>query len=313
MARLSSPLPTLDPGLGEKFDARTQRLVNRDGTFNVRRLGPTWVRGDWFHYWVTLSWPRFLGAVLGWFTLMNIVFALGYLALGYEESLQGAPPVATWYERFAHAFFFSAQTFDTVGYGTISPRGYAAGLLSSFEAFVGILTVALITGLLYARFSRPTARILFSEAAIITPPDPGTGLRRLMLRVANERTNTVIDMTARVLFSTMNPDFTRRYYTLPLERDQVTFFPLNWTLVHAITPESPLFELTAADLAEQNAEFLVLLRGFDDTYAQDINARSSYRYDELRWHHRFVRPYRTVEKTGETLLDLSLISATEAG
>ena len=313
MARNSSPLPTLDPGLGEKFTARTQRLVNRDGSFNVRRLGPTWVRGDWYHYWVSLSWPRFLGAMLGWFVVLNMGFALGYLLIGYEAGLQGAPPAATWAERFLYAFFFSVQTFTSVGYGAIAPRGLAAGLLSSLEALLGVLTFALITGLMYARFSRPTARILFSEAAIITPPDPQTGLRRFMLRVANERTNTVIDMTARVLFSTMNADFTRRYYVLPLERDQVTFFPLNWTLVHDITPESPLFELTETELAEQNAEFLLLLRGFDDTYAQDINARSSYRYDELRWNHRFVRPYRTVAATGETLLDLTLISATEVG
>lgn len=312
MPRLSSPLPTLDPGLGEKFNARTQRLVNRDGTFNVRRLGPSWVRGDWFHYWVNLSWPRFMGVVVGWFTLLNSLFALAYLAIGYQESLLGAPEVATWWEKFLQAFFFSAQTFDTVGYGVLSPRGYAAGLLSSFEAFVGVLTVAIITGLLYARFSRPTARLLFSDAAIITPPDPKTGLRRFMLRVANERTNTVIDMTARVMLSIMTPDFSRRYYTLPLERDQVTFFPLNWTLVHDITPESPLYELTPEELAEQNAEILVLFRGFDDTYAQDINARCSYRYDELRWNHRFVRPYRTTEQ-GETLLDLTLISSTEPG
>ena len=312
MAPLPTPQPTLDPGLGEKFNARTQRLVNRDGTFNVRRLGPAWVRGDWYHYWVSLSWPRFLLAVCSWFFLLNLLFAFGYLALGYESSLLGAPPVQHWYERLAYAFFFSVQTFDSVGYGVISPRGYVAGFLSSLEAFVGVLTVALITGLLYARFSRPTARILFSETAIITPPD-AQGRRRLMLRVANERTNTIIDMSARLLFSVMQPDFTRRYYTLPLERDQVTFFPLNWTLVHDITPNSPLYEATPPQLAEQNAEILILLRGFDDTYAQDINARSSYRYDELRWNHRFVRPYRTVEGTGETLLDLGLISATEAG
>lgn len=306
------PQPTLDPGLGEKFDARTQRLVNRDGTFNVRRLGPAWVRGDSYHHLVSLGWPRFIMAVLGWFGVLNAAFTLAYLALGYSASLLGAPPAPAWHERFLYAFFFSVQTFTSVGYGVISPRGLAAGLLSSFEALTGVLTFALITGLLYARFSRPTARILFSEAAIITPPDE-KGLRRFMLRVANERTNTVIDMTTRVLFSVMNPDFTRRYYALTLERDQVTFLPLNWTLVHDITPESPLHGLSAPQLVEQNAEILVLLRGFDDTYAQDINARCSYRYDELRWNHRFVRPYRTEEKTGETLLDIGLISATEAG
>ncbi|GAA4353972.1 ion channel [Hymenobacter saemangeumensis] len=312
MARLSSPLPTQDPGLGEKFSARTQRLVNRDGSFNVRRLGPTWVQGDWYHYWVSLSWPRFIAAVTGWFTFLNVCFALGFLALGYEQSLLGAPTSTSELERFLHAFFFSVQTFNSVGYGVISPKGIPAGLLASFEALVGVLTFALITGLLYARFSKPTARILFSDAAIITPPDPKTGLRKLMLRIANERTNTVIDMKARLIFSVMQPDFTRRYYALPLERDNVMFLPLNWTLVHDIDPESPLYELTAEDLEQQNAEILILLRGFDDTYAQDINARCSYRYDELRWNHRFVRPYRTTE-SGETLLDLALISTTEQG
>ncbi len=312
MARTSSPLPTQDPGLGEKFTARTQRLVNRDGTFNVRRLGPTWVRGDWFFYWVNLSWGRFGLAVLGYFTVINSLFALGYLGIGYQASLLGAPPANTWWEHFLDVFFFSVQTFTSVGYGVVSPKGIASGFLSSFEALTGVLTFAVITGLVYARFSKPTARILFSDAAIVTPPDPATGLRRFMLRLANERANTVIDMTARLMFSVMLPDFTRRYYALTLERNTVMFLPLNWTLVHDITPESPLYDLTPADLEAQNAEFLVLLRGFDDTYAQDINARCSYTYGELRWHHRFVRPYRTTA-AGETLLDLKLISTTEAG
>jgi inward rectifier potassium channel len=312
MARISSPLPTQDPGLGEKFTARTQRFVNRDGTFNVRRLGPTWVRGDWYHYWVSLSWARFGAAVLGYFTVINALFALGYLGIGYQAGLLGAPLVSTWWERFLDAFFFSVQTFTSVGYGVISPKGIASGFLSSFEALAGVLTFAVITGLVYARFSRPTARILFCEAAIITPPDEQTGLRRFMVRIANERTNTIIDMSARLLLSVMLPDFTRRYYLLDLERATIMFLPLNWTLVHDITPESPLYELTPDDLAQQNAEIVVVLRGFDDTFAQDINTRCSYTHAEVRWHHRFVRPYRTTE-AGETLLDLALLSATEAG
>ena len=162
MALFPTPQPTLDPGLGEKCNARTQRLVNRDGTFNVRRLGPTWVPGDWYHYWVSLSWPRFGAAVLGWFTVLNMAFALGYLAIGYQTGLLGAPPASHWGGRFLHAFFFSVQTFTSVGYGAISPGGIAAGLLSSFEALSGVLTFAVITGLVYARFSKPTARVLFS-------------------------------------------------------------------------------------------------------------------------------------------------------
>ncbi|MGI4871743.1 MAG: ion channel [Janthinobacterium lividum] len=310
MIRPSAPLPTQDPGLGEKFTARTQRMVNRDGTFNVRRLGPAWVRGDWYHYWVSLSWRRFGAAVLGYFTVINALFALGYMAIGYQAGLLGAPQAAGWGEQFLDTFFFSVQTFTSVGYGVVSPKGIASGFLSSFEALAGVLTFAVVTGLVYARFAKPTARIAFSDAAIITPPDPHTGLRRFMLRVANERSNTIIDMNVRMMLSVMLPDFTRRYYMLELERSTVMFFPLNWTLVHDITPESPLYELTADDLAHQNAEFIVLLRGFDDTFAQDINARCSYTYHELRWNHRFVRPYRTTA-TGETLLGMSLLSSTE--
>lgn len=314
MARNSSPLPTQDPGLGEKLAGARQRLINRDGTFNVRRAqgAGSWVQGDWYHYWVSLSWPRFVAAVVGWFTSLNILFALGYLALG-PNAILGMPPAPTWWEKFAYAFFFSVQTFNSVGYGVESPFGLAAGLLSSVEALVGVLTFAIITGLLYARFSKPKARILFSDHAIITPPDPAHGNhRRLMFRIANERNNTVIDFTARVLVTLATPDGTRRYFGLKLERDQVMFLPLNWTLVHTIDEESPLYEMTADELRERLGELLILFRGYDDTYAQDIHARSSYRFDEIRWDHRFVRPYRT-DEGGELVLDLELLHVSERG
>lgn len=311
MARNSSPLPTQDPGLGEKIPGARQRLINRDGSFNVRRTGPRWIDGDWYHYWVTLSWQRFVLALLGWFISLNVLFSLGYLAIGYDHIL-GAPNVSNWGERFLYTFFFSVQTFNSVGYGVQSPLGIAAGLLSSFEALVGVLTFAIITGLLYARFAKPRARILFSEGAIITPPEPGTGQRRLMFRIANQRSNTLIEVHAQMLLALARPDFTRRYYRLKLERDFVTFFPLNWTIVHPIDEESPLLDLTPDDLLQQSAELLILLRGYDDTYAQDIHARSSYRAEEIRWDHRFVRPYQA-DADGELVLDLNLLHVSEAG
>ena len=312
MARTSSPLPTQDPGLGEKLAGARQRLINRDGTFNVRRAkGPSaWLQGDWYHYWVSLSWGRFIGALIGWFTSLNILFTLGYLGLGYDHIL-GAPAAATGWERFLYVFFFSVQTFNSVGYGVLSPGGIAAGLLSSLEALVGVLTFAIITGLLYARFSKPKARILFSSHAIITAPDPAHhGHRRLMFRIANQRSNTVIDFTARVLFTLATPDGTRRYFALKLERDQVMFLPLNWTLVHDIDEESPLYEMLPDELRDRLGELLILFRGYDDTYAQDIHARSSYRFDEIRWDHRFVRPYQT-DENGELILDLELLHVSE--
>ena len=314
MARTSSPLPTQDPGLGEKLPGSRQRLINRDGSFNVRRAQGTRpsLAGDWYHYWVSLSWMRFIGAIFGWFVALNVLFALAYLAVG-PEAILGLPAADNSGERFLYAFFFSVQTFNSVGYGVESPHGIAAGLLSSFEALVGVLTFAIITGLLYARFSKPKARIRFSEHAIITPPDPAHGnLRRLMFRIANERSNTVIDFTARMLLSLALPDGTRRYYSLRLERDQVMFLPLNWTLVHPIDAESPLWEMTPDELRDGLGELLILMRGYDDTYAQDIHARSSYRFDEIRWDRRFVRPY-TTDANGELLLDLDLLNVTEPG
>ncbi|MBC7447594.1 MAG: hypothetical protein H7330_05990 [Hymenobacteraceae bacterium] len=312
MARLSSPLPTQDPGLGEKLAGARQRLINRNGTFNVRRTErrSAWLEGDWYHYWVSLSWARFVAAIVGWFVSLNVLFASGYLLLG-PGTILGMPAALTGWEKFLYAFFFSIQTFNSVGYGVLSPQGIGAGLLSSLEALVGVLTFAIITGLLYARFSKPKARILFSDHAIITPPDPAHGgYRRLMFRIANERSNTVIDFTARVLFTLATTDGTRRYFALKLERDQVMFLPLNWTLVHDIDAESPLYDVTAQELRTGLGELLILMRGYDDTYAQDIHARSSYRFDEIRWNHRFVRPYRT-DADGELVLDLDLLHVSE--
>ncbi len=314
MARNFSPLPTQDPGLGEKIAGARQRLINPDGTFNTRRAGrgaSAWLNGDVYHYWVSLSWPRFILAIVGWFGSLNVGFALGFLALG-PEAILGMPAGAHGFERFLYALFFSIQTFNSVGYGVQSPGGIPAGILASVEALVGVLTFAIITGLLYARFAKPRARILFSNHALITPPDPRTGLRKLMFRIANERNNTLIEVHARMLVALAMPDFTRRYFSLTLERDQVLFLPLNWTLVHTIDVESPLYELTEADLQEQSAELLILLRGYDDTYAQDIHARSSYRYNEIRWNHRFVRPYQA-DAEGELVLDLALLHVSEAG
>ncbi len=302
-------MATLDPGLGEKFSGRTQRAINPDGTFNVRRQGGPH-RHDPCQWLIRMSWGRFIGLVVGFFVVLNALFALAYLALGLEN-LPGVGPPHTLAHDFLSALFFSVQTFTSVGYGHVYPGSNATGALSSLEALVGVLTFALATGLLYGRFSRPSARLLFTRRALITRR-PDSGLPCLMFRLANQRRNTLIDLQARVLLRSLDAATGNyRYNFLPLERDNVSLLPLSWTLVHDITPDSPLHGLSAADYQAQDFELLVLVKAYDDTFAQDVHARFSYIYSEIDWHRRFVRAYH-VASDGVAVLDLDMLDATEA-
>ena len=301
-------MATLDPGLGEKFSGRTQRAINPDGTFNARRRGGPH-RHDPYQWLIQMSWWRFIGLVVGFFVVLNALFAFGYLALGLEN-LPGVPAPHTPAHDFLSALFFSVQTFTSVGYGHVYPGSNGSGFISSVEALVGVLTFALATGLLYGRFSRPTARIHFSRTAIISRRPDGTPC--LQFRIANQRNNTLINLQARVLLKTVDPSTSDQIYALlPLERNEVSFFPLSWTVVHDITPESPLYGLTAEDYARLDAEIIIQLKGYDDTFAQDVHARNSYTHDEIEWHRRYVRAYE-VDDDGIAVLDLDQVHLTEA-
>lgn len=265
-----------------------QRLLNPDGTFNVARTGLGFLESIApYQQLLTMSWTAFLGAVAAIYLLFNGLFAMAYVLCG-PDALIGADAHALG-GVLGRAFFFSVQTFATIGYGQIAPNGLAPNAIITLEALVGLMFQALATGLLFARFSRPTASILFSRSALIAPYNGGLSLQ---FRIANRRKNQIIQLESQVLLSVMETDprgeRVRRYYALPLERNKVTFFPLSWTIVHPINDASPLHGRTAEYLAEQEAEILVLLSGIDDTFAQTVHARSSYRADEIVWHARFV-------------------------
>ncbi|UYZ62462.1 inward rectifier potassium channel family protein [Hymenobacter weizhouensis] len=299
--------PPLDPGFGVKYTRPTKRNINHDGTFNVRRQGRSY-RPDLFQWLITMSWGRFMGLLLLVFVALNVLFAGLYLLIGIEH-LKGAEP-GGWGMDFLSAMYFSVQTLTTVGYGTIAPEGVAAGFVASVEALVGVLfTFALLTGVFYGRFSRPTARILFSRQAIISQRPSGTPT--LQFRIANQRHSTLVEMKAKVLVMFVQEDGNRHYEALALERKTVDFFPLNWTLVHDITPESPLHGLTAEDYQARSLELLILIKGYDDTFAQNVHARNSYRYDEIEWNRRYTRPYHIAED-GVIVLDLDKLHETEA-
>jgi inward rectifier potassium channel len=208
--------------------------------------------------------------------------------------------------RFSRAFYFSVQTFATIGYGQIGPNGFLSNLIVTIEALVGLIYQAIGTGLLFARFARPSASIVFSRNAIIAPYNNGVSLQ---FRIANRRRNEIMELEAQVLFSSMQPDGrggrVRRYAVLPLERNKVVFFPLSWTIVHPIDAASPLAGKTPQDLEATEAEILVLLSGIDETFEQTVHARSSYRAEEIVWNARFRSPFTPPDASGAITIDIA--------
>ena len=301
-----------DLGFGSVVSRQSrQRLLNRDGSFNVARTGLGFF--DTFapyHLLLTASWPRFISAVCVIYLALNLMFAAAYLACG-PDALLGAG-ASMMGGRFAQAFFFSIQTFATIGYGQIGPNGMAANLVVTVEALVGLMYQALATGLLFARFTRPTAALLFSRQAVVAPYRDGQGL---MFRIVNRRRTEVIELSAQVLFSALVPDgrggTVRRYTLLPLERNTVTFFPLSWTLVHPIDDASPLASRTAEDLERAEAEILVLLSATDEALEQTVHARSSYQAHEIVWNARFQSMYLQTDARSRVSVDISRVHEIE--
>lgn len=294
-----------DPGLTNQFSGTLRRAINKDGTFNVRRRGISWRDTHPYLHLVSMSWPGFIGTVLAAYLLTNVVFALLYMAVGSGEIAGSEAP--TLFGRFLNVFFFSAQTLTTVGYGSLSPRALGANIVAAIECLFGVFGLALGTGLLYGRVSRPSARIGFSANAIIAPYQDRTSLQ---FRVVNRRANLIMEMEARVLLMTVvrvNGALQRKYEPLDLERPSVFFFPLTWTVVHPIDTASPLFGKSAGDLEKLQAELLILLKGFDDTFSQTVQQRFSYRYDEIVWGARFT-PAFEIDTAGDIEVHVNRIS-----
>ena len=291
-----------DFGLGAKISSQSGRIINRDGSFNVAREGiPFWREFSFYHTLIDLSWPRFYLLVLIVFALINAGFGTVFLWLGPEQFVGMHPNSisGSWLEMF----FCSTQAFTTVGYGHIAPEAPAAGLLASLESLAGLLFFALVTGLLYGRFSRPTAQVLFSDKAVVAPY---RGITGFMFRVMNERKNQMIECEVQVNVSMKNPEghrLPRSFHELHLERRRVDFFPLSWTVVHPIDESSPLFGLSEDELRASDPEFLILFKGFDDTFAQMVHTRSSYKWSECIYGAKFVVAFAATED-GRTVMDM---------
>jgi inward rectifier potassium channel len=280
--------PSSDLGFGRVVSEQRQlRLLNRDGSFNVQSRGRGLHAFLAYSNLVSTTWNRFFLFVAILYLILNGFFAVGYVLCG-QGGLVNTLDTGI-YSPFLKAFFFSIHTSATIGYGSTVPVGVPTNILVALESVVSLLGLAVVTGLVFARFSRPVADILFSKNALMTYLGD---LRSFQFRIVNSRNNQIIDLHVRLLVSRFENNASgaavRRYYPLRLERESVVFFPLSWTIVHPIDRDSPLFGVTEEQLCASGAEFLILLTGMDETFSQVVNARSSYRANEIIWDAKFA-------------------------
>jgi inward rectifier potassium channel len=274
-------------------------ISNRNGKLEIEGIG------KWYSYWrdpyhlcLTIPWWGFIGLVSLGYIAINVIFALLYLAGG--DCLTGAKA-----GLFSDYFFFSVHTLASIGYGVIAPATNYANIIVTLESIVSLLAIAVVTGLAFARFSRPIARIRYSLSAAISPYN---GIPTLMFRAANQRRNFILEAEIRVYFSrdevTAEGEFVRRFYELKLSRHRTPSFSLTWNIMHPIDEESPLYYETAASLGEKQAQLIVSIIGMDETTAYTIHSRNIYSAQEIIWNHRFADVVRTTP-AGDRFIDYS--------
>jgi inward rectifier potassium channel len=236
---------------------------------------------DLYFYLISVSWTRLLLIIVGLFVFINCVFAAGYMMDGGVANAHRS--------SFADNFFFSVQTMATIGYGMMAPRSFISNVLVSVEALSGLVALAVVTGLVFARFSRPTARVRFSKLVVIAPRN---GVPSLMFRVVNQRTNRIVEAQVHLVYSrwetTREGESMRRFYDLHLERSRNALFSLSWTVMHSIDDSSPLFGQTAESLKESRGLIIASLVGLDESFLQNIHVRYVWTADEIAWGMRFV-------------------------
>lgn len=288
---------------GRLAQSRQDRMLRQDGEFNVQRVGQSlWESINPYHKLLVISWPLFFGSVLLIYTVLNLLFAALYLACG-EGAISGVSG-ATW-ERFLQLFFFSVQTIATIGYGTMTPVSYLAHALVAIEALIGLMGFALATGILFARFSRPSAAVAFSRVALIAPYRDGSAL---MFRVMNSRSNHLMELKAQVTYSRLIEDGTgkriRKFEALSLERAEVMFLATQWIIVHPINTTSPFWQKSAEQILAEDPEIIILITATDEASSQTVHRRFSYADREIVYGARFADLYGA-SADGRLTIDIS--------
>ena len=298
----------LNSGFGANTSSYGGRFVNKNGTTNVEKRGMNiFYRISWYHTLIDMSAWKFMLILLTFYVCINLAFALVYFAIGIEY-LNGINPSESNWVKFGETYFFSAQTFTTVGYGHISPSGFMASAVATFEALIGLLSFAIATGLFFGRFSRPIAFIKFSHNAIIAPYGDITAL---MIRMAPFKNAAFSDAEAKITLGISVEEKERvsnKFYSLELELDKVSALTLSWTLVHPITEESPLYQFTKQDFESIKGEILVYVKTFDDMFSNTVAIRTSYTFDEVVYGAKFKPMYFQNSSSTKTILHLDKLN-----
>ena len=284
---------------------RPRHIRVRSGQFEFVKLNAKkFDLRDTYHLILTLSWPGFAGLVFGVYLLINLVFAALYM-LNPHAVAEMTPG------SFFDAFFFSVETLATVGYGHMYPESFYGHLITMLEIMVGMFGLAVITGLIFVRFSRPTARIHFSKVAVIAPFD---GVPNLMIRVANLRHQAMVEPEFRMILLrntiTAEGDDVRRFRSLKLEFDHLIAFPAVLTVRHRIDETSPLFGMTPEDFQQQDVRIIASIVGVDTVIVAPVQSFGDYNYEQIEWNRRFVEIYDQNEE-GEWTVDYARIDETE--
>ncbi len=283
------------------------RFINKDGLPNVNRKGVNiFNRYSWYHTMLELSSFQFISYLVIAYILVNLFFALIYYLIGVEHltGIDKSNPV----NEFIDVFFFSSQTFTTVGYGRIAPVGFTASLVATFEAFLGLLTFAIATGLFYGRFSRPRAYLKFSEIAVIAPFKEASAL---MFRLAPYKNNALTD--AEVVITTAievveNGISRSNFYQLKTQFSKINTLALNWTIVHEIDEESPFYGFSEEDFKNTGIEIIAHIRAFDEVFSNTVVQRTSYITKEIVYGAKFIPMYYPDKDHLSTVLNLDKIS-----
>lgn len=296
-------------GFSPNSAAEGARLVNKDGSTNSRKVGMSFIqRYSIYHSLLKMSGFRFLSLVFLFYTVTNILFAFVYLSIGIQR-LAGVVVSNNLLTNFTDAFFFSSQTMTTVGYGHVAPSGFIANAVASIESFLGIITFALVTGMFYARFSRPKAFIRFSDNFLIAPY---RGNKAIMFRLATYKNNNLSEVNAEVttvIHQLEDGKRVSRFYPVPLEINRINSLALSWTLVHNITEDSPFWNMNEQEFMDARIELIVTIKGFDDHYSNTVQQRTSYNHIEMVYGAKFEPMYKRSEQDNITELMLNKVNA----